>query len=458
MMMTLSQAVKATDAELVGDDIQFASVSTDTRNIKQGDLFVALSGEHFDAHDFVDQAIAQGATALMVSKPVQSHVPVLQVKDTRKGLGDLAHAWRKMVNPKVVALTGSNGKTTLKEMLAHIFACEYSVLATTGNLNNDIGVPLTLLRLQDEQIAVIEMGANHLGEIDYLTNIVKPDVAILNNAGLAHIGEFGSAENIARGKAEIINGLSADGVFVFHGDSQWVEIWQSLAKDNRVVSFGLKENDYRLLKESIHLQKTQTGFVSQFDVYERSSGESFTFQLQLAGIHNAMNACAAIAAARQFNLPMSVIKTGLAQMLPVKGRLFSLRGSKGQYLIDDTYNANPDSVKAAMDVLAELDGRRFMIMGDLAELGDDVKDMHAELGRYAAEKGLDGFYAVGQYSAAAVEGFVGQPAKHFDDQQALIDFLQNHTNADDSLLIKGSRSAKMENVVNALAGQEKQIC
>jgi len=153
-----------------------------------------------------------------------------------------------------------------------------------------------------------------------------------------------------------------------------------------------------------------------------------------------------------------VIKTGLAQMLPVKGRLFSLRGSKGQYLIDDTYNANPDSVKAAMDVLAELDGRRFMIMGDLAELGDDVKDMHAELGRYAAEKGLDGFYAVGQYSAAAVEGFVGQPAKHFDDQQALIDFLQNHTNADDSLLIKGSRSAKMENVVNALAGQEKQIC
>ncbi|MBT8438661.1 MAG: UDP-N-acetylmuramoyl-tripeptide--D-alanyl-D-alanine ligase [Gammaproteobacteria bacterium] len=448
--MSLSSVAKKINASVVGDDAVFSSVSTDTRRIRSGDLFVALKGENFDGHDYVGQAFQQGAVAAMVSHPVSDKASQLLVDDTRRGLGDMASEWRKQVNPRVVALTGSNGKTTLKEMLAAILSEENHVLATLGNLNNDIGVPLTLLRLQDEEIAIVEMGANHVGEIDYLSRMARPDVAILNNAGRAHIGEFGSEEAIAHAKAEILNGLNDEGVFIYNADSKWVPLWKKLAGEVNSLSFGTSaQADYQLL-DDYRLNWNESGFYAVFTIEENQTGHQQLIRLPLAGEHNAMNTTAAFAAARILGVASAIISQRLENLEPVKGRLKPVAGVQGQMILDDAYNANADSVSAAMDVVVTAPGRKILVLGDLAELGDDAEKIHAELGSLAFEKGIDVLLSCGDISRFSSDSFKKQ-AQHFETRESLTAWLQVHTGKGDFVLIKGSRSALMDQVVDALA-------
>ena len=452
--LSLGYVASQINAAAIGEDVMFSSVSTDTRNINKGDLFVALQGENFDGHDYVDQACKKGAIALMVNRAVSAGVPQIIVDDTRLGLGRLATVWRKQVNPKVVALTGSNGKTTLKEMLSVILSEEHDVLATEGNLNNDIGVPLTLLRLQHEEIAVVEMGANHLGEIDYLSKMVMPDIAILNNAGRAHIGEFGSEENIARGKAEIVNGLKQNGTFIFNADSQWASLWEKLARSFNKVSFGsVSEAQYQLLLDDYHMAWTEKGYESVFSIKENHTAQQYQIRLSLAGLHNCMNAVAAVSASRELGVSIAVIQQALSKLKPVNGRLSSCKGELGQLIIDDTYNANPDSVEAAMEVLITAPGRKIFVLGDLAELGSEAEQMHAEIGRLLQRAGIDALYTCGSVeqnlSQAASAAFDG-PSAHFANHQELVAFLQDETGQGDYILVKGSRSALMDRVVAML--------
>ena len=452
--MSLSAVAEKINASVVGDDVVFSSVSTDTRRIRSGDLFVALKGENFDGHDYVGQAIERGAVAAMVSHPVSVPASQLLVNDTRLGLGDIASEWRKQVDPRVVALTGSNGKTTLKEMLAVILSEENHVLATRGNLNNDIGVPLTLLRLQDEEIAIVEMGANHVGEIDYLSRMARPDVAILNNAGRAHIGEFGSEEAIAHAKAEILNGLNDEGVFIYHADSKWVPLWKTLASKVNSLSFGKSlQADYQLL-DDYRLSWNESGFYALFTIQEKQTGHQQVVRSPLAGEHNAMNATAAFAAARVLGVSPEIISQCLKNLQPVKGRIKPVAGLQGQMILDDAYNANPDSVSAAMDVLVTAPGRKILVLGDLAELGNDAEKIHAELGSLAFEKGIDVLLSCGGISQNSSDCFDKQ-ALHFETRETLIAWLKGNTGKDDFVLIKGSRSALMDQVVDALTVDDK---
>ena len=452
--MSLSAVAEKINASVVGDDVVFSSVSTDTRRIRSGDLFVALKGENFDGHDYVGQAIERGAVAAMVSHPVSVPASQLLVNDTRLGLGDIASEWRKQVDPRVVALTGSNGKTTLKEMLAVILSEENHVLATRGNLNNDIGVPLTLLRLQDEEIAIVEMGANHVGEIDYLSRMARPDVAILNNAGRAHIGEFGSEEAIAHAKAEILNGLNDEGVFIYHADSKWVPLWKTLASKVNSLSFGKSlQADYQLL-DDYRLSWNESGFYALFTIQEKQTGHQQVVRSPLAGEHNAMNATAAFAAARVLGVSPEIISQCLKNLQPVKGRIKPVAGLQGQMILDDAYNANPDSVSAAMDVLVTAPGRKILVLGDLAELGNDAEKIHAELGSLAFEKGIDVLLSCGGISRNSSDSFDKQ-ALHFETRETLITWLKDNTGKDDFVLIKGSRSALMDQVVDALTVDDK---
>ncbi len=448
--MSLSQAAKQIHASVVGDDVMFSSVSTDTRKISKGDLFIALQGENFDGHDYVGQAREKGAVAAMVNRSLTDGIPQIVVEDTRLGLGKLASVWRQQVNPKVVALTGSNGKTTLKEMLAAILSEQHAVLATLGNLNNDIGVPLTLLRLQHEEVAIVEMGANHVGEIDYLSRMAIPDIAILNNAGLAHIGEFGSEENIARGKSEILNGLQADGTFVYNADSKWSGLWEELAQAFNQVSFGtVLQADYRGNLDDYRMSWTERGYQAKFSVHEKKSAQQYDISLSLAGLHNGMNALAAVAAARELGVDVATIQRGLASLKPVAGRLNPLAGDKGQLVIDDSYNANPDSVTAAVDVLVTAPGRKIFVLGDLAELGESSRQMHADLGEVAFARGVDVLYTCGSVSKEASDRFAGN-AMHFESREKLTGALRQETGENDFILVKGSRSAAMDLVVAAL--------
>lgn len=444
----LSELAAETHGKLSGIDVQIRSVSTDSRNIKSGDLYVALTGPRFDGHDFLQDAARQGAIAVLVSKDCDVDLPCVRVKDTRIGLGRMAAAWRQRSMAKIVGVTGSNGKTTVKEMLAAILSRMGKTLATTGNFNNDIGLPLTLCRLQDEAYAVIEMGANHAGEIDYLSRLTQPDVAILNNAGRAHLEGFGSLRGVATAKAEIMNGLSAEGVFVFNADDAYADLWRQLAGSRRCMSFGVsRPADISSPVDSLQLNWGAEGFHSEFVVH--TPDDELHISMRLAGEHNRMNALAAIAATRVFGASRQDIEAGLASLQPVSGRLFPRRGATARWVIDDSYNANPDSVGMAMEVLSQAPGRRLLVLGDLAELGDDAAEMHAVLGEIAVGKNIDLLFTCGLLSEKISLAF-GAGARHFSDQEALITCLLGEVRAGDVVLVKGSRSAAMEKTVDAL--------
>lgn len=443
--MTLSQLVKPLGASLVGNDAQFDSVSIDARTVKPGGLFVALSGERVNGHDYLAQARENGAVAALVARQVEDSLPQLVVHDCRYALGQLGALAREAFEGPLVAITGSSGKTTVKEMLAAILRERGAVLATRGNLNNELGVPLTLLELTPEhEFAVIEMGAAALGDISYSMALAKPTLSILTNAGMAHVGRFGSPENIARAKAEILTELAADGRAVINLDSPWFEQWYQQLGKRKSLAFSLTNPTAELRADAVELdERGCPGFLLV------TPQGSITVQMNLLGRHNIANALAAAGAAQLLGIDLELIRRGLSRVMPVAGRVSPAEGRSGALIIDDSYNANPTSVKAAIDILAELPGRRVLALGDMGELGDWEQDSHREVGAYAREKGLEALYAVGRLSALAVDSF-GTQGRLFGTRQELVTALSAELNADTRVLVKGSRSAGMEEVVAGL--------
>ncbi len=452
MMWTLSHATKQVGGTLHGTDARFSAVGTDSRTDCSGQLFIALRGEHFDAHAYVAQAREHGAVAAMVDHPLEIDLPQWIVDDTRLGLGQLAAAWRDRFAGRIVAITGSNGKTTVKEMVAAILSHSGSTLATKGNLNNDIGMPLTLLGARDEDYLVLEMGANHADEIGYMTDIARPDLALITNAGRAHLEGFGTLEGVARAKGEIARGLDSAGVLVVDGDSPFIALWRELAGTRRVLEFGLSDaSEVSADPASARVAWDEDGFRTEFSA--RVAGRSMPLALRLTGQHNVRNALAAVAVATALGVEASAIRDGLASLHPVKGRLYPCPCA-GLGVIDDTYNANPDSIAAAIEVLAGLSGQRWLVIGDLGELGADALALHHEIGERARSAGVERMATVGSSSAETSRAF-GRGAAHFADQTALIAHLKSELGRDDRVLVKGSRLARMEHVVEALCAEVK---
>lgn len=447
-LFRLSQAAQWLSARQEGGDLDIQSVGSDSRRMEPGQLFVALTGPHFDGHAFAPQAVAGGALALLVSRELPLAVPQLVVPDTREALGRLAAAWRRQLSAQVVAVTGSNGKTTTKEMLAALLGQAGRVAATQGNLNNDIGLPLTLLRARDQDFLILEMGANHPGEIAYLTDIARPDLALITNAGRAHLEGFGSLEGVVRAKGEILGGLAPDGWFVLNQDDAGAAHWRELAGGRRLMSFGLGPGaDVSARPGPDQPRPDGTGFEGRHRI--STPRGQFDLTLALPGRHNLMNALACIAVGEALGLSHQAMADGLARVRPVAGRLQWRPARSGAGLIDDSYNANPDSLGAALQVLGGLSGRRWLVLGDLAELGPGAVDLHRQLGQGARDAGLDRLWAVGPLSRAAVAAF-GPGGEHFEAQGDLIQSLESALTADDWVLVKGSRSSAMDRVVRAL--------
>lgn len=458
MMMTLMEAVNAVGGRLLGADAPFASVTTDSRKIVQGALFVALKGERFDGHDYVAQCLEQGAVAAMVEErwigsADTTGKSLLVVQDTRLALGKLAAYWRSKFAIPTAAVTGSNGKTTVKEMLASILraaAGSDAVLATEGNLNNDIGLPLTLFKLSAQhRYAVIEMGMNHPGEIAYLTRLAKPTVALINNAQAAHLEGLGSVEAVARAKGEIFEGLASEGIAAINADDAFASFWKQLAATHKSATFGLEKPadvsaDYRLEAESS-------------DVTLKTPQGQITVKLAVPGVHNVRNAIAATTAALAMGVTLAQIAEGLNSFGGVKGRLQRKAGCCGAKVIDDTYNANPASMRAAIQVLAKAPGKKIFVMGDMGELGSDAPRLHMEIGEAAKAAGIDHLYALGELTRNAVEAF-GPQAVRFDSVETLWEKLKGELDADTTVLVKGSRFMRMERVVEKLLEQEASCC
>jgi UDP-N-acetylmuramoyl-tripeptide--D-alanyl-D-alanine ligase len=446
-MLDLDTAARQIGAGRRGPNASFDSVTTDSRHVSHRDLFVALKGDRFDGHDFVEQALEDGAAAALVSDPgrIAQSAPLILVDDTRLALGRLAQAWRARFAIPLVAVTGSNGKTTVKEMIAEVLraaAGDKAVLATTGNLNNDIGVPLMLLRLRSHhRYAVIEMGMNHLGEIRYLTGLAQPTVALITNAGTAHIGELGSRDAIAQAKGEIYEGLGAGGVALVNADDAYADYWRDLNRQHRVVDFAFD----RAAAVTARCAPDAQG--SALTV--RTPSDEYQVRLNVPGLHNARNALAACAAAHVLGVAPGDATRALGYFEGAKGRLQSKPARKGALVIDDTYNANPDSVKAAIDVLAAASGMRVLVLGDMGELGEQAAAMHAEIGDAARARGIDRLLTLGELSELAVRRF-GSGGQHFRDLDALCGALDLLLRPGVTVLVKGSRFMRMERVVERL--------
>lgn len=451
----LTQLADILEAELIGCDTRIAEVSTDTRSITGETLFIALKGERFDAHDFCQSAMDNGAAALLVSRHLPVGLPQLVVKDTRIALGQLA-AWLKQTMQqeqglKTLALTGSCGKTTVKEMAAAILSQKGKVLATAGNFNNDIGVPLTLLRLTPEhQYAVIELGANHQHEIAYTTNLVKPQVALVNNLAEAHLEGFGSLAGVARAKGEIFEGLAAQphgapATAIINLDSNERAMWQPLLAEHQVLTFSITQSGADLSATDIFINSDGLACFTM----RTPEGET-EITLTLAGTHNVANALAAAALTMATGATLAQVKAGLEQVENVKGRVEVSQPRDGLRLIDDTYNASVASVKAAIDLLASFKGQRWFILGDMAELGEDSDKLHREIAEYASRKSLDQVLTYGRASSVVSQMNQGQ---HFEDKSALIQLLTEQLNPQHpeiTVLVKGARSSRMEEVIAAL--------
>lgn len=447
MNWLLSQVALAVQGRLIGADVPINGVSTDTRAIADGQLFVALAGERFDAHDFLAPALAAGATALLVAdeSKVPAGVSAVIVDDTRLALGRLAAAWRAEFNLPVIAVTGSNGKTTTKEMVAAILKAAFgaAVLSTRGNLNNDIGLPLTLLGLRaSHRAAVIEMGMNHPGEIAYLAPIGAPTVALVTNAQRAHLEGMGDLDEVAREKGAIFGGLPANGVAVINVDDAYASLWRGMADGRPVRTFGIDHT------ADVSGKVRQHGLEIAIELAAPEGNAALT--LSIPGRHNARNAVAAAAACLAAGIPMSAVVAGLEAFSGVKGRLQRRVGKLGAEILDDTYNANPDSVRAGIDVLAATIGRKLLVLGDMGEIGEASGQYHDEIGGYAKSQGIDRLFALGDQAQLAVRNF-GEGAKHYCNVDKLIAAVEKELGPETTVLVKGSRFMKMERVADALA-------
>jgi len=453
-MMDLREAVQGIGAEVRGANAHFCAVSSDTRSIGEGALFVALRGERFDGHTYLAAARARGAAAAMVDRRGQgalgeAPLPLLVVDDTRLGLGRLAAYWRGKFTLPLIAVTGSNGKTTVKAMIAAILA-EHAgpgrAYATPGNLNNDIGLPLTLLGLRAQHAcAVVELGMNHAGETAYLAGITRPTVALVNNAQREHQEFMHSVEDVAREHGAVFAALPADGVAVINADDNYADYWRGVCAPRRVLDFGLERS------AAVGGRFELRDFGS--DIVLRTPAGEAPLALRAAGVHNVRNALAAAAAASAVGVGLAAIARGLAAFEPVQGRLQQRAGKQGETVLDDTYNANPDSVIAAIDVLARSPGKKFLVLGEMGEVGAQGAQFHAEIGRHARAAGIDRLFSLGESCAHAAAAF-GEGAEHYGDIDALLAAVEPGLARGVTVLVKGSRFMRMERVVQALTGAQ----
>jgi len=443
-MMSLAEAAAVLGGRASSAELRFGGVSTDSRRIERGDLFVALRGERFDGHEFLAAAAAAGAAAALIDRRYAgpAPLPAVTVEDSRRALGELARHWRARYSPALIAVTGSNGKTTVKEMLAAILrshAGEDAVLATAGNLNNDIGLPLTLLRLRHaHRWCAIELGMNHRGEIAHLAAIARPTVALVNNAQREHLEFMRSVEEVATENASVYGALPDDGVAVVNADDPQAALFRRAAGARRVLDFGLEAN------AALGASVKPAALTSELRL-RLPDGEAHA-TLAIAGRHNVMNALAAAACAHAAGIPAAAIGSGLSAFRPYTGRLQVKRAAGGATVIDDSYNANPDSVRAAIDVLAACPAPTALVLGDMGEVGEQGAEFHREVGTYASAKQITRLYALGDATRHAVEAF-GAGARHFDSVESLVASIEGQ-----SILVKGSRFMKMERVVSALTG------
>ena len=456
-MMLLSQIAQILSGKLLGTDVEFSSVSSDSRSIAAGDLFVALQGPNFDGAKFVACAAQSGAVAALVNagsyRGAELPCPILLVEDTRLAMGRLAAHWRAQFDLPIVGVTGSNGKTTVKEMLASIFRVaagnDNAVLATAGNYNNDIGLPLTLLRLRKTHCyAVIEMGMNHAGEIDYLTRLTRPEVALINNAGSAHLAGLGSLDAIAHAKGEIFNGLTSQGTAIINADDAYMPLWRELAGEHTIIEFGLEKS------VAVHAQWQAREFGAHL-VVSTPMGK-FEATLKVPGVHNVRNALAATAAAVALRIGTNAIAAGLEKFSGIGGRMQRKKARHGATLIDDSYNANPSSLRVALKVLAQNSGKKILVLGDMGELGDDSVKLHIEAGAEARHMGVDVLLAMGELTVHTVNEF-GPGAYHFEHSQDLLTALDKQLDANCTVLVKGSRFMHMERVVQGMSEQGHNV-
>lgn len=446
-MMRLLSVAEAVGGSLSGDDRLCTGVAIDSRSLRPGDLFVALRGHRCNGHDFLGQAEQSGASGAVVQEHRDAVLPTVHVADTRLALGRLAHHWRSQFNIPVIGVTGSNGKTTVKGMILSILSRRAQGIATSGNLNNDIGVPLTLLRIRDhDRFAVVEMGMNHPGEIAYLTGLAAPSVALVINAAAAHLEGVGTLEGVARAKGEIFSGLPAQGVAVINRDDPYCELWRGLAGTRRVVTFGFGDADVTGSADC-RPDGCRLRIAARLPDGTRAEGEG---TLALLGMHNVLNALAATAASLAAGASLDDALAGIAGMRPVPGRLEPLAGHSGSLVINDTYNANPGSLAAAIAVLKSLPGERVLVLGDMLELGHATMEQHAEAGRLARRCGIDRLMAVGEQAALAVRSF-GTGGTLFASVEDLAAALGRIMHSNMAVLVKGSRSMRMERVVEAVS-------
>jgi len=464
--MTLEQVAINTTGALpaIHNGIQISAITTDTRQSMTNSLFIALRGDNFDGHEFLSKAAAQGAVACMVDEDRDTELPMIKVDNTTLAMGQLARSLRKQLGLPVIGITGSCGKTTVKEMVASILSCRGNVLATEGNFNNAIGVPLTLFRLTaEDQFAVIEMGASQNGDIDELAQIALPDVALITNVSAAHLQGLGSIEGVAKVKGEILNYLQNNGTAILEHKSPWLNQWrEQLTSSQTLQTFSNEDQSATFHARSIALNaQGQVSFLAN-----TPNGE-IDISLPLSGMHHVSNALASMAAAIAVGASLENCQKGLATLSAVKGRLEFVAGLAGSRLINDSYNANPASLKVALELLVELSGKRMLVLGDMAELGDEAEEAHVEAGILAKEMCIDGLYATGKLTPLTVKSY-GEGAEHFETRELLsaalkakiinssIDENNDNNESNWNLLIKGSRSAGMEKLVTDLQLQQKE--
>ena len=447
MARTLAAVAKEVRGRLIGADAAFGAVTTDSRALTTGSLFVAIRGERFDGNDYIADVHAKGAAGALVSRVHAVPLPQVQVNDTKRAFGAMAHAWRASFDVPVVAVTGSSGKTTVKELIAAILSVSRNICVTQGNLNNDIGVPLTLMRLTEQHEAlVVELGANHAGEIDYLARLAQPTVGVITNAAAAHLEGFGSLPDVAAAKGELLDHLPKAGTAVLNADDPFFGDWRARARSEFKVSFGFAPHaDCRVLGAPVY-HAAGARFAMRLP-----EGGDVDVELPLLGRQNVTNALAAAAAAEAVGTAAADIVAGLAAASAVRGRLKAVPGRSGAVIVDDSYNANPGSVRAAIDYLAALPGKRILVLGDMAELGPEAAALHREIGAYAA--GRCELVAIGTLTAHAAASY-GAGARHFADIEAARADLEPELTPGTTVLIKGSRVMGLERLVQALALDE----
>ncbi|MEZ5502637.1 MAG: UDP-N-acetylmuramoyl-tripeptide--D-alanyl-D-alanine ligase [Halioglobus sp.] len=442
--LLLSELSQPLAAQLLGPDCEIGGVSTDSRTVQPGDLFVALRGDHFDGHDYLAQVASAGAVAALVSRDLDLPLSRLQVDNTQRALGLLGAYNRSLYSGPLVAITGSSGKTTVKNMVSAVLSRRGETLATEGNFNNEIGVPLTLLRLRPGlQFAVVEMGAAKAGDIAWLCELARPTVSLLLNAMSAHLDGFGSIEGVAAAKGEIFDGLQQSDVAIINADQPWAKQWRKRAGAATVLDFGLEQ------AAAISARGIQSRGVEGTSFTASTPVGDMAIRLLLPGLHNVTNALAAVAVGLACKLSLTEIRDGLEGLQPVDGRLRTLRSPQGAVVIDDCYNANPGSVRAAIDVLADCPGRRVLMLGTMLELGVNSSALHREIGAYARTAGIDRLWGVGPELAGCVDAF-GANGRYFEDRDAAVAALPGQFGEGDTVLVKGSRGAGMERVLHAL--------